>query len=279
MTIEISSSRASSLSAIGTENNPIIGHYNVSNLSGTAYVSNPTATADGAASNAFDGRTSTFWVPDTTGVTNCSLEVTLASAQILSFAAIASHNLSDYGADVKVQYSTDGGSVWNTIGAAVTPTDNGAIAWYFEYQSAADWRIRVTGFTAGDPIAIGVVMMTNPLTFGSRIYQGFTPPIASNDVTLLNNVSVGGHLLGNSTVKRGLMIDFPIDLLDTTFVRGIAFQGFVEAFNTGKGFFFAWRPTQFGDVRYCWREGGTIAPSNSVVNLMAAPMKMRAFGD
>lgn len=278
MTLVISPARAVDLRQRGEDDHAIVAHVNQGRSTGVSVASSPAATSTGAASNAFTGDTYAFWTPDTTGVTSATLTVTLSAAQSVDFAAIDAHNLGTYGATVSVEYSTDSGSNWTTIGAAQTLTENGGIGWYFVATSADMWRLNVTGFTAGDGIAVGVCFFGACLTMDRPFYQGFTPPISVNQVDLLNNVSEGNHLLGNSVVRKGLRISAQIDRVSPYFIRGDAFQAFQDEFNNGTPFFFAWRPTRFPELRYCWRNGAAIAPSNSgPVDLMGFTMNMRAY--
>jgi hypothetical protein len=55
----------------------------------------------------------------------------------------------------------------------------------------------------------------------------------------------------------------------------VAFQ---TAFNDGVGFFWAWRPTKYGDLFYAWRQGEAIVPTNSgPADFMAFNMGMRLY--
>lgn len=279
MKLVISPAKAVDLRQRSVENNPIVAHDNRGRASGSSVASSPAATTDGAAENAFAGDTYAYWVPDTTGVTSATLTATLSAAVALDFAAIEAHNLGTFGATVSVEYSTDSGTTWVEIGAVQTLSDDDPVGWYFSETSADMWRLNVSGFTAGDAIAVGVCFFGDALMMERPFYQGFTPPIAINDVDLLNNVSAGNHLLGNSVVRKGLKISASIDRLSSEFIRGDAFQAFVEAFNNGTPFFFIWRPTKYEDFRYCWRSGDTIKPTNSgPVDLMGFSMNMRAYG-
>ena len=279
MTLIVSPDRAVYLRQKNKDNHPIVSHENMGRSAGVTLASSPAATTDGAASNAFSGDTHSFWVPDTTGVTSATLTVTLATAAALDFAAIDAHTLGTYGATVAIEYSTDGGTTWVVAGAAQTLADNDPMAWYFMAFTADMWRLNVTGFTAGDAISVGVCFFGAVLTMDRPFYQGFMPPIAVNQVDLLNNVSAGNHLLNNSVVRKGLTFSATFQHISATFIRGAAFQAFLHEFNNGTPFFFVWRPTQFPEIRYCWRDGDTIAPINTGPRtLMGFTMNMRAYG-
>lgn len=279
MSLVVSPARAVDLRQRNVDNHPIASHENMGRSAGVTLASSPSATTDGAASNAFAGDTFSYWVPDTTGVTSATLTATLATAAALDFAAIEAHNLGTHGATVSIEYSTDSGTTWTVAGAAQALTDDDPVGWYFMAVTADRWRLNVTGFTAGDAISVGVCFFGAALMMDRPFYQGFTPPIAVNDVDLLNNVSAGNHLLGNSVVRRGLTFSAKFQHISATYIRGDRFQAFQHAFNNGTPFFFVWRPTQFPEMRYCWREGDTIAPSNTGPRaLMGFTMNMRAYG-
>ena len=276
MTIATAPSRASILA--DQVNNPFVAHVNIgatATLGGTAGVTG------GGASNAVNGNTYSYWLPNVTSTT-ANLRFTFGSARTVSFAAIEAHNLADYGATISVQRSTDGGVNWNDAGAGpVTPADNRAIAWRMVTvgNDAADWRFQITGLTSGDDIAIGVAFLGDELVIPRRLYQGFSPILTPTEVGLQSNVSVGGHLLGSSVVQQGSTLQADITNVDPSFLRGADWLAFQRAFNRGTPAFFAWRPTKYGtDLHYIWRDGQVIRPTNSGPrDLMALQIAARAY--
>lgn len=100
MTLQITSGRAATLAAAGTENYPIIawdnrGATGTLSSSGTVPSSNP-------ATNAFTGSTYDTWesAPVNDSVV---LGTTLAASETINFMALAAHNLADVGAGVVAQ--------------------------------------------------------------------------------------------------------------------------------------------------------------------------------
>ena len=244
------------------------------NLAADAVLSGTTPLAGGDYFNATNGTTADFWLPDVTATT-ANYVVDFTADQAISFAAIAAHNLHDFGASVAIQSSPDG-SAWTNRGAVTPATDGGPMVFRFVAFAARYWRVRLTGLTSGNPLAIGVVFLGNETVFPSRIYQGFSPIITANMVEVASNVSVGGNLMGSSTVSRGAKLDMSFQHIPPAFLRG-PFKPFLEQFNDGRGFFTAWRPGKYADdVHYCWRDGGVVQPTNAGPHeLMDMSLSMR----
>lgn len=275
--IYTTTTRATALATDDETDNPFIAW---DNIGATGTFGGTTTLTDGDTANAFSGTTYDYWLPDVT-TTSCSISVTLASAQTLSFVGIAGHNISTYGGTVAVQRSTNSGGTWSDAGAgAQVPTDNSPIGFRMRTtgNDAADWRIRITTLTAGDPIYAAVLFFGNDMVFPRRFYRDFAPPIAPSEVQLQSNVSVGGNLLGNSIVAHGSTLNAQIRNLPVDFVRGDMLP-FIPHYNAGKGMFFGWRPTTFDeDLRYTWREGATLRPVNSgPLDFMSIDLAMRAY--
>ena len=280
MTIIHSPARVTELTTAGQLNNPFAAWNNVAAAS-TTILGGTATLPDGAAANAVSGTTYDYWLPNIPATT-AAFTVKLPVAVTLNCVAMAAHNLHTLGGSVILQRSTDGGVSWSSagLGGTVTPLDGGPIVFRVASTGidAADWRLSFSGLTASAPLYVGVMFFGNDMIFPRRFYQGFAPPIAPNEVQLQSNVSVGGNLLGNSIVAQGSTLSAQFQYLAPSFVRG-DFLPFIPHFNAGKGFFFAWRPTLYGDdTRYCWREGGTIRPVNSgPKDLMSVEMTMRAY--
>ena len=280
MTIIQTAARIAELTAMGQTNNPFVAWNNVAAAS-TSVLGGTATLTDGAAANAVSGTTYDYWLPNITGTT-AQFSVKLPAAVTLNCVGLAVHNLSTLGGSVILNRSTDGGATWSAsgLGGSITPTDNGPIVFRTASTGfdAADWRLNFTGLTASAPLYVGVMFFGNDTVFESRFYSGFAPPIAPSEVQLQSNVSVGGNLLGNSIVAQGTTLSAQFRLLPPSFVRG-ALLPFIPHFNAGKGFLFAWRPTTYADdVRYCWRDGATIRPTNSGPrDFMSVEMGMRAY--
>lgn len=279
MTIIISAARASTLATAGTSNNPFVLW---DNLGASGTWTTDVGTEVNSAAYAGTGTTYDQWSATPTAGGDAAVEVDLGSAQSVSMVAIAAHNGGALGADVSAWYSSTGlAGSWTSVGAAASPTDNQAICWYFADTSARYWRVffnQAPGAT--DEAICGVVFVGNPLTITQRIYQGYRPPITPTEVALQSNVSEGGHLLGSSAVKRASTASTEIRHITDSTIRSAAWKGFQTHFNEGGGFFWAWRPTKYGDLHYAWRNGSVIAPENTGPRAyMNARLEMRFYDE
>lgn len=274
MTVLIGPNKAAQLATNGTSNNPIVFW---ESLSGTLSTSVGTEVESAALSAT--GTTYDAWVATPTAGGNAFLQMVFASAKTLNAVAIAAHNLGTVGGSIKVQYSTDSGSTWvDTEAGSTFAFDNQAILFYFDEVSADYWRIRVSTVTAN--VEIGVAYWGTVMTIPRRFYQGYTPPITPTNVMLQSNVSQGGNLLGAAVTRKGSSASATVQNVDPTFIRGTDFKGFMNHFNNGNGSFWAWRPTKYGDLFYCWRDGGAIVPTNSGPrDLMSFEMNMRFYDE
>jgi len=279
MTIIISAARASTLATAGTSNNPFALWDNLG-ASGT-WSTNVGAEVNSAA-YAGTGTTYDQWsaTPNVSGFSG--LAVDLGSVESVGMIAIAAHNAGTLGAELTVYHSPTGlAGSWVSAADAVTPADNQAICWYFADTSARYWRVLFEQSPGATAEAVcGVVFIGQPLTMPQSIYQGYRPPLTPTEVALQSNVSEGGHLLGSSAVKKASTTQAEIRHIAASTIRGTAWKGFQTHFNEGGGFFWAWRPTKYGDVHYAWRNGAPIAPDNSgPKDYMSARLEMRLYDE
>lgn len=259
MSIAISAARTT---ALGTEtNHPFFAW---ENLAASATLSGTTTLTGGAASNAVNGNTHSYWLPDISG-TSARFIVDLGSATSITFAAVAAHNLSSFsGAYCQVRRSSDNVSYSDAGANTITPTDNSPMAFRMSGQTYRYWEFNFANLTAGDDLAVGVAFFGNDLVMPRPFYQGFSPILTPTEVELQSNVSVGGNYLGSSVIKRGSTLSAEWNNLSATFVRGTSWLAFQRHFNDGLPFFFGWRPAKYPqDIHYAWRQGGTIRPNNS----------------
>lgn len=260
MSIAISDARSFALGA--QTNHPFFAW---ENLAASATLGGTSTLTGGAASNAVNGNTHSYWLPNVTTAT-VSLSADFTSARTISFVGVAAHNISDYAGQVSIQYSSDNVSYFDAGAGTITPTDNSPLAFRMvsSGQSFRYWRLRITGLTSGDDIAVGVVFFGDDLVMPRPFYQGFSPILTPTEVELQSNVSVGGNYLGSSVIKRGSTLQAEWNNLAATFVRGTSWLSFQRHFNDGLPFFFGWRPAKYPqDIHYAWRQGGTIRPNNS----------------
>lgn len=263
MTTITTGGRATELAAAGLQYSPFVAWNNLgaaAGLDGTAVL------PDGDRINAVSAGTWNFWRPNVTA-SEAVLQFDMGAPVILTFAALAAHNLGDLGGKVVVENSVNPLFVWNIVGPIVEPAGNGPIAWRMAASGVAArqyWRFRITGLTAGDPLAVGVAFLGNELVIPTTIYQGVRPPMWPTREDGETNISVGGHLMGSDTMLRGGTLTMDLDLLPAEFVRGVPFREFVGAWNRRRAAFVSWRPTKYPeDLIYAWREGNAVEPQNT----------------
>lgn len=276
-------SSAIRLSELGDEADlPFVALYNYITRRAGSTSSDDGVLTDGALDNAVSGTTYDYWLPDIGG-TSVTYSRYFSTGDIApTFAAIAGHNLGTLGGSVAIQSSPDG-VTWTTSDAGThTPTDDSPIGFRMSKNATKCpyWRFRFSGLTAGDPLYVAVLMMSQETIFPVGIYSGFAPPLKPTEVQLQSNVSIGGNLLGSSVIAQGTTLSAKFTYLTADFVRNATLVlDFIEKFNEGYGFFFAWRPDTFPtDLRYCWRDGAAIVPVNDGgLDYMSIQLAMRAY--
>jgi hypothetical protein len=274
--IAVSVARSRALLADGRVNNPFFGWGSVT---GQAVLTTPVGAvqAEGPAAHAGTDTTYDAWMAQGSGG-QAVLQAVFGAPVTVGFAGIAAHNLGTLGATARVEYSTDGGSVWLDCGAGpLAAADNGPMGWRIAPTAAALWRFRVTGLSGAPVVRIAVAALAQELVLSQRMYQGVRPVLQPTEVDLQSNVSEGGNLLGSAVVRRGATMTYALEHLRPEEVRGAAFQGFQERFNAGAGFFTGWRPGKYpGDLHYGWRSGSPLAPANGGVrDMMDAEIAFR----
>lgn len=284
MTLTISSTQASAIAADGETNNPLVTWIDSVNRSGTTLASGTGVLTDGALANAANWSTADFWRPDITS-TSTTYRITRSADFTVNFMGVAAHNLANFGASARPQYSTDGGSTWLACDgiAATAITSNENIGFYFSNIEAADFRLSFSGLTAGDAVRVGVVYIGRALQFPRRMFAGVPPPLEPTIIDIQSNVTEGANFVATNYQSRGITMPLNIRLMDQDYIRGTgsAFPDFRRWFNQGKPFFMAWRPTAYpDDLIYGWREGDPLVPVNMGVKGYAeASSLIRAYDD
>ncbi len=216
------------------------------------------------------------WKPT---VLPATVTIDVTTAQDLSFMGIASHTLSDRECVVDFQYSTNGGSSWDSLGTT-GPGDNKPIMYIFE-ESAALWRMRITrdaGSTQTEMPSIGVFWVGQALVMERGLYQGHTPITMSRQTTRTTNRTEAGQYAGNSIKRQGVNGSYDWNNLTASWVRQY-FEPFVKAVRAAP-FFIAWRPGEFPDeVGFVWSTDD-IKPTNSGPrDLMSVSMTVNGYSD
>lgn len=263
MTLAVAAARAATLAAADQSNNPFVAWNNAAagaTLTGTGVL------ADGDRINAVMPGTWNFWRPDISG-TEAILDLEFAAARSFGFAGVEAHNIATLGGTAQWERSTDAGANWSDAGAGpITPATDRALGWRMvpTGNDADRWRLRVSGLTAGDPLAVGIAFLGDDLVMEQRAYQGLRPPIWPTRADGEVNVSAGGHPLGSDVRMKGGTFSLPLEDLTDAFVRSADFTAFADAWNRCRCAFVHWRPAKYpGDLIYAWREGRAIDPSNT----------------
>lgn len=222
-------------------------------------------------SNAVTGATWDFWRPPS-AVSAFSVGVSLSTQEAADCAVIAAHDAATVGADIRVQYSTDGGTTWLDASSWVTPTDNDVVMILFPSQTGNAWRLQ----QRNGPAAVGVVMIGSKLAFeygvdGSRV--GFQH---GHKVEVMGGDTLGGQFVPQKVRKKGGQVSVTFPWITSAFADNTMAM-FEDHYNDGKPFAFAGNPSYDAyDVAYCWRGegGGELAPSY-IEGGIAAQMTMR----
>jgi len=205
--------------------------------------------------NAVTGTTWDYWqAPD---AATRSIGVDLSSQTFANCLFVDAHDIATVGADIKVQYSTDGGSVWQDASDWYTPTDNTPIMILFSGVTGNSWRMQ----TRNGPPKIGVIMLGNklPFEYGTEDMVSFRH---GERTEVMGGNSIGGQFLGQKIRRKGGNTSFSFPWLTADWVNNDMAM-FEAHYNDGKPFGMALRPSYDADeLAYCWRPdgGGELRP-------------------
>jgi hypothetical protein len=171
------------------------------------------------------------------------------------------------GGIVDVQSSNDGGTWITQVSGQIT----GRVTMFlFQPVTAQYWRIQVSNQIP----SVSVVYIGQALAMQRRIYQGHSPLTLSRNTELTNNISEGGQYLGRSIVRQGVATDAAWSHLQADWYRE-NFDPFVRSART-MPFFFAWRPSQFGqELGFVWTDGDIQPQNTGPRDYMSVSLNMR----
>ena len=219
-------------------------------------VFNITATSEatnGLAINCVGDQTFDFWTG--TAVTDrISLDATTPTE--VDCLGISNHDLFTQGADIVLESSTDDIS-WTSRGS-LTPVDDSDIFLIIPTVTARYWRVSVTN----GPASLGVVKLGKRLVFTAGLLHGYTPTNFSDDIKVIDGVTIGGNFTGSTIVSLGGKASFALGGMTRDFIEGEMLP-FINHFNRSKSFFWAGGPDYLSlDTAYCWRprNGSTLKP-------------------
>lgn len=211
-------------------------------------------TSEGPRDSILRPNTHEFWQGSELPAT---MTIDLGSHQNVDYVGLAAHTIGSDGQAVLVEYSADN-STWFTFAASLNPTTDAPIMFIDTSVARRYWRITFTGTGAVPKLA--VVYIGEVLLLPRPIYAGHSPAPLSRDTILIQNMSDGGHFLGQYVRRHGVNGSVSLRHLKAQWYRD-KFDRFVRAAREFP-YFFTWRPLTFDkEVAYAWTEAN-IKPSN-----------------
>lgn len=241
-------------------------------LAGGAITASSTFTGT-LASNTLNETTYDFWKSNVSG--SGALTVDMATATNLNCIGLVAHNLGSIGSTVTVSQSSD--NVTYTTVTTATPTDDSTMLLIFKDASYRYWRISISG--GSDYPIIGVLIGGERFVFPGGVKAPYTPVWQSQNVELLQSMSLNGQFLGNRVIRKGATTQINLTAIERSFAEG-DLQPFRKHYNDGQAFIWAAGPVIFpNDVAYCWRRSGAeMKPTFDVDGIwMAIGMEIEAY--
>ncbi len=211
----------------------------------------------------------TWWKPSAPGASWLRASFA-APVECNYFAAYATDVAANIGT-IGLQYSTDGGTVWQDAVAPFAPASAAPFMRTFDAISAANWRILLTSTPAS---VLGVAAFGMRMDLERGLQPGFVPPVFGRDTDVLNSDSVNGGFLGRTIRRINAEGSIELDVLTPTWMRAewLPFMRHAES----RPWFFLWDPTDHDDeCALCWSDGRIPAPSYSQVGFMRASISYR----
>lgn len=179
-------------------------------LTGTVAAS--TSAAGFAAALAANQMTYQNWRPTALPAT---WEITFPGARVVSYFALAAHNLGSKGCTVNFQ--TWNGSSWVTHGSH-TPTDDSPILFLCARKTVTRARIQITGGSIPD---VAVIQFGDATEFPQRAAyvgrQDYDQLIQTEYRTVMSD---GGHVLGRYSDRKSLSLSLQVDDLSEAWKSG-----------------------------------------------------------
>lgn len=252
-------------STAATANAPWVGYHTV--LVETN-VSSDTAATGFPVSNLTNPSTADKWKG--VGTADEGIVIAEGGLEECDYFALAKHNLCTIGATVVLQYGPDG-STWTDASETIVPGTDFAIMFRFEPQTAAFWRLLITGHS--DAPQIAVMHLGKLLVLQRSIYVGHTPLTLGRAQNVTVGRSEGGQFLGLHLRSQTLESSVSLQHLTPAWYRTL-FDPFAESM-ASHPFFWAWRPSSYpAEVGYAWSKGGASVSNQSPNGLMQVSFSM-----
>lgn len=162
---------------------------------------------------------------------------------------ISGHNLGTTGSTIVLSTSTDGGTTWGPVFPSYSPTSDADILFVFPDITTSDWEILIFGGTGA---IVSVLKLGQKLVFPCTPVDSYTPTHHARHYGKMFNRSIKGHLLGNRVMSGGMETTVEFPFVNRGFVDG-PLLGFEDAYNKGRGFFYAgWPNGKAVDCSYAW---------------------------
>jgi len=242
------------LIAADIANNPHIGYQTWVRDLLAADISVSSETAGGPKDSILRPNTYEFWEPI---ALPAEIVIDLGVARAADYVGLAGHTIGSSGVAVKVQHSPDG-TTWTDFGSEVSPTDDAPIMFVDESVTKRYWKIEYPN--SGTSPQLAVIYIGQLLVSPTSIYGGHSPATLSRDTKLFQNMSDGGHFLGQYIKRKGVKGNLTLRHLGAGWYR-TNFDPFVLAAREFP-FFVAWRPVDWPlEVAYAWTDAN-IKPKN-----------------
>ena len=247
-----------------------IGYHNLLEDSGATITASTEATGY-PKENAYDWRVFDWWKPTATG--DSWIQAAFASAKTVDYFAVAGHNLTDVGASIKLQYSTNSGSTWNDATTAASGIDNRIIFKSFGVITASYWRVLVNAPTS--VASIGIVAFGNRLDLQRGFPSGFTPAALARENEYQTSMSENGQFIGRSVSRKIYNGKFNLRNLTPEWVRNY-WEPFIDHAET-KPFFISWDTSSHSDEAvFAWIKDGYTPPSYATTTTMQVQLNYNA---
>lgn len=192
--------------------------------------------------NALDPATWNSWI----ALSGAVLVADRGSAVAVNSFGISAHTLASNGANIVLQYSSNG-TTWTNAFTVYSPDSDEDLAFIFGTITARYWRVLVGGASAN----IGVIFVGSRLVFPHTPIDSYTPLHHARRYTKEFNDSIKGAMLGTRVMAAGAETTADFGFVPRAYVDG-PLRGFENHYNRGGTFFYAGYPSgKPQDMGYC----------------------------
>lgn len=135
----------------------------------------------------------------------------------IDYFGVFSHDLTEKGATVKLQWSNDGSTGWTDLTTSLQKSNSEVIFKTFESVNKRYFRVEVDAPTS--ICSLGVIGIGKYLEMQRGIKSGFIPPHMNTKNKSLINSADGGLPLGSSITRREAQLSASMDTLTVDWIR------------------------------------------------------------